>query len=251
MKKSILSFFLGSLALVQATVFVSAQSTTMSGRVTAIEYPTDTADVEAVRRAGTEAVDALVGDFIHQQPGSGRFAVMPLLRDIDSGYFTLQLRSELTNQGRASGIQVITRDEGIEKQFIAEIRRGDQIGDTMDPATIQKFGRMQGVSGIIVGRITGIFEKKDATDDAAVRLSDYRRSIQVRISIQAFEVETGRQLWGGERIGTVTLADEGIVLPGSRREWLIYGGGGLIALLLVLFFLRTVFKQLKSANRPR
>jgi hypothetical protein len=226
---------------------------TVSGKLTPIPFPTDTDDVEAVRQAGVIAVDQLLSDFLVRESQSARYAVMPLDRDFDDGYFTMQLRSELANRGKAANITVITRDAAMEKQFLAEIRRGDQIGDTMDPATIQKFGRAQGVNGIVVGRITGIYEVKQADSDSLVRLDDqYKRMLQVRISLQAYEVETGRQIWGAERSGMVRIADDkSIVIPGTRRDWLLYGGGAIVGGLLLLVLLGMIWHHLKSSFRPR
>lgn len=132
--------------------------------------------------------------------------------------------------------------------LLAEIRRGDRYADTMDPATVQKFGRIQGVQGVIVGRVTGVF-LATLRSDAAVRFKEQeRKQIQVRVTFQAYEVETGKQLWGGERTGSVWLPyDDSIVVPGSRMDWIKWGGIGLLGLIVLVVIVRFI----ASASRPR
>jgi len=122
------------------------------------------------------------------------------------------------------------------KALLNEIKWGEQFGDTMDPATVQKFGRIQGVQGIIMGRV--VSESKDDKGD-----------VHVRITIQAFEVETGRLLWGQEKVGEV-LAEKKPAPPGPPLDWFKIGLFAIVAvavLVIVIGFL----SYSKTASRPR
>jgi hypothetical protein len=117
------------------------------------------------------------------------------------------------------------------------IKWGDQFGDTMDAETVQKFGRIQGVQGLLMGRISSISttEKGDPV---------------VRVTLQAFEVETGKQLWGNEAKGLVKVPTDpdpdAISLKMVPGGWVTVAavGGGLVLLLLIL-------KAVGKASRPR
>jgi hypothetical protein len=78
-------------------------------------------------------------------------------------------------------------------------------------------------------------------------MADDAKVLQVRIVLQAFEVETGRLLWGSEKIAAVQLPDEGLVVPGTKRQWVLYGAAGLGGLIVLLL----IFRALGAANRPR
>src|SRR2546429_430172 len=77
------------------------------------------------------------------------------------------------------------------KSLIAEIRKGEQEGDDMHASTALKFGRVQGVQGIIHARIDGVFVGSSPSP-GGIRMADDQQVLQVRILLQAFEAETGR-----------------------------------------------------------
>jgi hypothetical protein len=220
----------------------------MSGMVTAIPFPTDTKDAEYARTAGVQAIRQWVIDFQGRGSGPKRFAVLPLDRDIDGHYFTEQVRNQMAEQGAFTGYSLITREEGTQNALLDEIRMGDQFGDTMDAATIQKFGRMQGVEGIIVGRISGISVGAQTTATGPLKIEGEGKVIQVRVSLQAYAVETGQLLWGGERVGAVLMpADEYVI----KRDWIVKGGIWVVGVLFATFALWVLLGRLKSSNRPR
>lgn len=229
-----------------------AVSTTpvLSGTVTPIPFPTDTVDAEYARRAGVAAVRQWAADFIQRGVEPKRFAVLPLNRDIDGGYFTEQVRNNFAEFASGTEYALFTRqDDATFSAILDEIRMGDQFGDTMDPSTIQQFGKLQGVEGIIMGRIAGVYSGT-ANDGKGgiVQIEGAGKIIQVRVSLQAYAVETGQLLWGAERIGSATMPAQEIVI---KRNWILMGaayGGGALFLLLLLWVL---MGRLKSANRPR
>ena len=212
-----------------------------------IDWKADPTMTEYAKQAGTVAVANWMAEFLAKQFPAKRFALLPLGSDLDDGYFTLQARNEFASRANGTDYTLYTRDDSEWKALLKEIRVGDQEGDTMDTATIQKFGRIQGVQGIIRGRISGVYVGLANADSGAVHLADDAKVLQVRIILQAFEVETGRLLWGSEKMATVALPDDSLVVPGTKRQWLLYGAAG-IAGILVLFIL---LRALKAANGPR
>lgn len=232
-----------------ANTVAPAPALVLSGTVTPIPFPTDTIDAEYARRAGVEAIRQWMTEFIGRGVGPKRFAVLPLARDIDGGYFTEQARNAFAEASGGTGYALFTRDDATWNALLEEIRRGDQLGDTMDPATIQQFGRIQGVEGVIVGRISGVFSGTARTGAGGiVTIEGDGRVIQVRVSLQAYAVETGQLLWGGERTGSAVMPIEQLVI---KRDWIIkgalYGVGGFVALIVLWLLLG----RMKSANRPR
>ncbi len=230
---------------------VTADPVVLSGTVTPIPFPTDTVDAEYARRAGVAAVQQWVRDFLQRQPEKARsFAVLPLGRDIDGGYFTDQVRNAFAEQAAGTDYALYTRDDATWNALLSEIRRGDQFGDTMDPSTIQQFGRVQGVEGIIVGKVAGIYSgtANKGVGGGIVKIEGDGKVIQLRISLQAYEVETGRLLWGAERVGSAIMPMEELVI---KRDWIIkgvlWGAVGLFA----IFVLWILLGRLKSASRPR
>lgn len=222
---------------------------TFSGTVTPIPFPTDTTDAEYARRAGVGAIQAWVKEFMTRGVGPKRFAVLPLDRDIDGGYFTEQVRNGFAEAAIGTDYALFTRqDDATYNAILDEIRMGDQFGDTMDPSTIQKFGAMKGVEGIIVGRVAGVYRGVADTGTGVVKIEGGREVIQVRVSMQAYAVETGQLLWGAERMAMAEMPADQLVI---KRDWIKQGalwlGGGLFA----VFALWVLLGRLKSSNRPR
>ena len=212
-----------------------------------VDWKADPMMTEYAKQAGSRALADWMADFLARKISAKSFALLPLGSDLDDGYFTLQARNEFASRASGTDYSLYTRDDAEWKSLLQEIRVGDQEGDTMDPATIQKFGRIQGVQGIIRGRISGVYTGMAGPGTGGVRMADDAKVLQVRIIMQAFEVETGRLLWGSEKIAAVSLPDDSLVVPGTKRQWILYGAGG-IGAILILFVLA---RMLKSANSPR
>ncbi len=221
------------LALVAMTFLTTARAQD-SGALATDKTADQPPDPEMVRDAGNRAISDLLTDFVTHKDFPKRFAILPMQHDIDDAYFTSQLRNQFSDVGPNNGFELYTRmDDEAWKALLSEIKWGEQFGDTMDPATVQKFGRIQGVQGIIMGRVVS------ATKDD-------KGNVHVRITITAFEVETGRQLWGQEKVGE-TLAE---AKPGPPTDWFkigVYAGGAVALLVIVFGFL----SYAKSASRPR
>ena len=186
---------------------------------------------------GGEAILQFELDEVVKRPD--RFAILPLERDVDNDYFTMQMRNYFTSLGRQNGYELFTRSDGEWNQILEEIKWGDQFGDTMDAATVQKFGRIQGVQGLLMGRISSISKNEDGEP-------------VVRVTVQAFEVETGKQVWGNEAKGLVEKPEDNSAnplepllakLPGG---WLTVGG-----IVLGVILLLVIVRMFAKAARPR
>lgn len=210
-----------------------------------INWKADPAMTEYAKQAGSIAIADWMETFLAKPLPAKRYVILPMASDVDDGYFTLQTRNEFASRALGTEFSLYTRDEPEMKVLIDEIRRGDEEGDTMDPETIQQFGRFQGVQGVIRGRVSGVYV--GSANANGIRMADDAQLMQVRILLQAFEVETGRLLWGTEKVASVMLPDDSLVIPGTKRQWILYGAIGLAVIFLLAFILR----GLKAANRPR
>jgi len=202
-----------------------------------LSIPADV-DPEKVKDAGNKAMAELLTTLLTRTDLPKKFAVLPLESDIDSDYFTMQLRNYFTSIGQQNGYELYTRSDDQWNQILNEIKWGDQYGDTMDPSTVQKFGRIQGVQALLMGRIGSISKDEDGNPI-------------VRVSVQAFEVETGKQLWGDEIKGRINPDQASLHVDRLIRQ--VPGGlytvaGGVVLLLFILIFL---MRAISKAARPR
>lgn len=222
-------------------LLLSAQSAAVSYKPQPIVLPADT-DLEKVKDLANQAVTQLVDDFMTQTANlsAKRFAVLPLKKDIDYGYVTLQLQNHLSAAGGKAGLELYTRENEVLNSLLSEIQWGQDFGDTMESTTIQKFGRVNGVQGIIFSRV-------DVTPGE-------QGALIVRVNMQASEVETGRTLWGGEKkteqaakITPPTALEEAQkTVEASRPYWKKAAIG--FAALIVLFW---IIAKVRRASQPR
>jgi hypothetical protein len=210
-----------------------------SKRSVQISLPEGT-DPEVVRDAGNKAVKDLVARFCSEPGGAvRRFAVLPFETDVDGNYFTNRVRDQLSVAGKPAGIELYTRMDEEWDRMLDEIGVGQKFEDTMDPATVQKFGKIAGVQGIVIGKVVSV--TKEGSD------------AKVRLSFRALEVETGRQVWAGEsaqyakRDGSLLNQVERLgETDGLKKYWWI-GSSALAG----LYVLSRVIRAISSATRPR
>lgn len=213
----------------------------------AIDWKADPTMTEYARQAGSRAIADWVADFMTKSFPAKRYAVFPLGADLDDQYFTTQLKTEFANRALGTDYSVYTReDPEWDKIVEAEMKMGDQTGDIMQKGTIQEWGRQNGVQGRIRGRITGVYVGA-APSKSSIRMADDAKMLQVRISMQAYEIETGRLLWGAEKVTAVLLPDDSLVVPGTKRQWILYGVAGIAGIIVLLL----IFRMVGAANRPR
>lgn len=211
----------------------------MSTATALVEIP-ETIPVDTVRTAGAEALRAYFAEFFALPGLPRKFAVLPFWKDIEDRYFTEQARNLFASSGLGQGYEIYTRMDEEWPRLLSEIYRSEQLGGSLVSENIQKLGRLQGVDALLLGRVTGIEQDRDGL-------------VRVRLILQAFEVETGRLLWGAEKIGSATppnlvrVPGLGQVLPGSREQWL----AGLVIAGASLLALGFLFLMLKKASRPR
>ncbi len=93
------------------TMTASAATTTFSGTITPIPFPTDTTDAEYARCAGVDAIQTWVGEFMTRGLKPKRYAVLPLNRDIDGGYFTEQVRNGFAEKTIGTDYALFTRND--------------------------------------------------------------------------------------------------------------------------------------------
>ncbi len=201
-------------------------------------------DSDLVKEAGNRAIAACLDDFVRQpQITLKRFAVLPLETDFDGGYFTTQLRNQFTTKAAAKGCELYTRMDSEWNALLGEIAWGQTYSDTMDPATVQKFGRIQVVQGLIMARVSGL--DRYGKDD-----------VKLRFTIQVFEVETGRLLWGEEQIAYGRQTGNWLMdsLPADRStivKYALYAVGGLVGLIVLIILGKAATRAARSAARPR
>jgi hypothetical protein len=233
MKKFVQILLLGFLAVGAAA---AAEKALPKPREVAIP---EGSDPDLTKEAGNKAIKALLTDFFQRRDiQTRRFAVLPMQQDMDGGYFTEQFRNLFSTQGGNNGFELYTRMDDEWNMLLKEIAWGQSYADTMDPSTVQKFGRIQGVQGLIIPRINGVTKYGD-------------NDVKVRFSMQAFEVETGKLMWGEEKIayGKRSNVEGGFwsYWDSDKTKWTILGVAGVIVLLILI----RVMRAIGAAARPR
>jgi len=230
-----------------ATVVPAAQPVAVTPAMKPVAWKADPTMTEYAKQAGTLAIEQWVSEFLGKEFAAKRYAIFPVGSDLDDGYFTLQIRNIFSSAALGSEYSLYTREDP-EWAFIVEkeMRMGFDREGMMDEETIARWGRENGVQGAIRGRISGVFLGQ-GSGTGGLRMADDAQILQVRVLLQAFEIETGRLLWGAERFAAVQLPDESLIIPGTKRQWILYGAGA-IGLLLILFIVHRMFL---ASSRPR
>jgi hypothetical protein len=199
----------------------------------------DGVDIDRLKDAAQAGATSVWRDFVSTvDAGTVKsFAVLPLQKDLDGNYVALQLRNKFTEICGPQGFQLYTRMDEDWNTLLREIAWGENYGDTMDSATVQKFGRIKGVQAVVFSQITGA----SRTETGGVKL---------RLNVQAFEVETGRQLWGKEIVTIQEGTFAPVMIVSTWRDywqWYLLVGGAVVGLILLVFLMRYVAR----ASRPR
>jgi hypothetical protein len=138
-----------------------------------------------------------------------------------------------------ANLSVVVDDiDDVHKLFWKTYENGEPFG-IVNRKNIQKFGRIQGVQGIITGKVVSVTRSGEDT--------------KVRVSLRAFEVETGRQLWGNEATETthhnrttMEQVKQFAESPQAKRYgWIALG------VIVGLFVLFRIMKGFGAAARPR
>lgn len=187
----------------------------------ALASPAEAGRRQARSRAIENAADKTAGE-LDAEPrfeGVKNIAVAPIFDD-DEGELAEALKSASTK----SRYTVIVRTDDEWRRLLDEIKWDDQRQDVMDPATIQKFGRIQGVDAILYGRLKGV--------------SYYLWNIfcVVEADLKLADVETGKLLWGDTVVG-VGLDVGAIVVV-------------IIILVVILFLIALVIGVFRRLIKP-
>lgn len=155
-------------------------------------------------------------------------AVVPLRDDLD-GYATSSLESRVTRSNYA----LFTRKDEVWNKLLAEIEWGVRREDIMNPETVQKFGKIEGVDAILYGRIW----------DTDFNLGDARG--RVKISVHLADVETGQMLWSSGPVESEAYMHWSDATTTFWR-YPVMGLGALVALVVVLI----IVAKIKRMFRP-
>jgi hypothetical protein len=242
----VLALGLAGAALAQGS---GAAATSAKGQPTLkpIDFRSDPAAMEFAKEAGSQAIQQWVSDFVAKKFDAKTYAFLPVQGDIDGGYFRAAAEAAFAEavMGTDFGVYTSKNDpmfETLSKEMFQELDVAAS-ADIFNQETIQKFRRVN-VAALVVGRIAGIYYAEQPTQSGVQVEGFEQKSVQVRVIFRAYENSTGRLLWGGERVASVTLPSTKLTV---KRDWILWTAAG----LGVLFLLFILHRMLLGANRPR
>lgn len=194
-----------------------------------LNLPADT-DISTLKSTGKAAIAELMAAFATNGASKDNksYIILPLPRDVDQGYFTLQFENAFTQKARAEGYKLYTRTDSVLANVLKEKEFQQNYEDALDKSTIQKLAFI-GADAVVLPRID-----IDRSSDGTVTL---------RASISVHNVASAEKVWGDE-------VTKDIPRPLTTEDWVRRGGIGLAALgglVVLLWFIGSV----RSAARPR
>ena len=192
-------------------------TTTMADEDETLQRATDAALAELAQNLGQKHLEQVKS-----------VAVVPLRGDM-SGYATSCVRDAVTR----TEYGLFTRSDQTWDTLLAEIDWGVRRADVMNPETVQKVGKVEGVDAIVYGQIW----------DLGVNLWSIRG--HVKVSLVLADVETGQELWrSGPLAGEAFMHWSDALLQFWHYPLL------LLIVLLVLIILLIGVRKLKKAYKP-
>lgn len=185
---------------------------------------------ETLQRAAEQSVEKITPALAQTSfKGVKNVAVVPLRGDMD-GYITERVRDSVTH----TPYSLFTRSDSAWDLLLKEIEWGAKREDIMNPETIKKFGRIEGVDAILYGIVW----------DDTVSLWSIRG--HVKMSLILADVETGQELWrSGPLEGEAYMHWSDAITQFWRYPLLLLGGiFGLGVLAVVVWRVRRVFRPL-------
>ena len=186
-------------------------------------------DIASLKDTGKLAIADVLAAFATNAAASGgqSYIILPLSKDIDQDYFTLQFENAFTQKAKSAGYKLYTRTDKTLEKVLTEIGFQQNYADSLKN-NVQKLA-LVGAQAVVLPRID-----IDKSANGALTL---------RASISVHNVASGEKTWGDEASRTI---------PGklTTEEWGRLGAivlavlGGLVVLL---WFIRTV----RAAARPR
>lgn len=194
-----------------------------------IEVP-DGLEVSQVKDHAKTALADLMTRFnqFHVDSPIDKYVIVPLGRDIDNGYISLQFENAFVQKGRQTGFSLVTRENQVLTNVLNEIGFQEIYADTLNPTTAVKLA-IDGAKSVILPRVD-----IDSNSNGTFTL---------RVNISVFEVSSGRKIWGDEVASLIRPR----ITP---EQWVLYIGIGLMAFgifIVIVWFVRVI----RAAARPR
>jgi hypothetical protein len=195
--------------------------------------PAARAQTDAERSTLQKATDAAVAQALASLsstnfPGVQHVAVVPLRGDAD-GYLTSGVKSGVTR----GPYKLFAREDQEWNTLLGEIEWGARREDIMDPATVQKFGRIQGVDANLYGQLW----------DRNVNLWSIRG--RAKVSLNLADVETGQILWSSGPVEGEAYMHWSDALTSFWRYPMFLTG-----VLVLLVILLVIWRIIRRATRP-
>ena len=194
-----------------------------------LSAPTMADRAETIQRAAEMALKD-VGNLLGGEALAGvkNIAVVPLRGDSDE-YITELARGAVTRTQYA----LFTRSDETWDMLLKEIEWGARRDDVMNPETVQRFGKVEGVDAILYGIVW----------DKSVNLWSIRA--HVKVTLKLADVETGQTQWHCGPLAGEAFIHWGDALMQFWRYPLL-----LIGALVILLILIVCFARLKRLYRP-
>lgn len=182
----------------------------------------DDIDIATIKDAGRAAIQQVITEFAASKAAaSTSYIIMPLTKDIDQGYFTLQFENAFTQKAGDKDFKLYTRTDKVLEKVLTEIEFQQNYEDSLKQGTLQKLA-LVGAEAVILPRID-----IDRSGDGTVTL---------RASIGVHNVSSGEKAWGNE---------SSALIPGriTPTHWItrgIYALAGIALLMIFIWFIRTV-----------
>jgi hypothetical protein len=190
--------------------------------------------IEDIKDTGNKAIAALLHNFAESQnaPGAKGFILLPLAKDIDNGYFSQQFESSLSQRfaEKQPPLKVYTRNDKTLAQIFDFTAWAQTFPDAINEVTLQKLGGIVDAPAIIQPRL-----------DLTV---DDRGTITARANMRAI-VRATTEIPPGIAEGYAQI--KAMPTNAEMIRWAGYALVGLIALIIVVKFMRAV----GNARRPR
>jgi len=186
-------------------------------------------DAETLQRAADAALAPVAGDLGRTSfVGLKSIAVVPLRGDV-TGYVTERVRDLVAR----TPYGLFTREDQVWDELLREIEWGVRREDVMNPETVQKFGRIEGVDAILYGTVW----------DNSINLWSIRG--HTKVSLVLADVETGQELWrSGPLAGEAFIHWSDALMQFWRFPLLVLG------VVIVLAIILVGLRKLRQAYKP-
>jgi len=187
-------------------------------------------EVDTLRRAAEQAAEQFGNELNKTSfPDVVNVAIVPFRDDTGDSYVTSMVEAQVTN----SPYKVFERNDDRLNIIFEEIAWNDDQADVMNPETIQKFGKVEGVDAVLYGVVW----------DQANSLWSLQRRVKMTATLA--DVETGQTL----RVFGPIEGEAYIRWTDALTRFWQYPTV-LIGVIVVLIILLIIFRMLKKAFRP-